>query len=66
MEKQGIEADVTHKVSQERIDAIVRAHERVVVGATRLPEGVLAHLERAISSSTMQLPEKTGQGDGKS
>lgn len=46
-EHQTIDGDIVHRISQDRIDAIVKAHERVVTGNVRLPEGVLRHLEKA-------------------
>jgi len=56
-EHQTIEADVTQRISQERIDAIVRAHEKVTIGITKLPDGVIRHLNQVISKETKQIPE---------
>lgn len=65
-EHQTIEADITHRIAQDRIDAIVRAHERVVTGNVKLPEGVLRHLEKARDGerTRLMIPEVMTEDQG--
>jgi len=65
-EHQTIESDITHRIAQDRIDAIVRAHEKVVTGSIRLPDGVLKHLEKARDGerTRLMIPETmSGEND---
>jgi hypothetical protein len=54
-EHQSVELGVTERMSQEKIDAIVRAHERVIKENSCIPERVFQHLEQAKAAEKRRL-----------
>jgi len=48
-EHQTIEADITQRIPQDRIDALVKAYERTMTGVKEIPVSVTSHLEQAIA-----------------
>lgn len=54
-EHQSVEVGVTERMPQEKIDAIVRAHERVIKENSCIPERVFQHLEQAKTAEKRRL-----------
>lgn len=61
-EKQSIDVEVTERIPQERIDAIVKAHERIIKDNYHIPDQIIKHLEHAkMMEKKRLLPEECQQ-----
>lgn len=54
-EHQSVEVGITERLPQEKIDAIVRAHERIIKENSCIPERVFQHLEQAKTAERRRL-----------